>query len=109
MIRRPPRSTLFPYTTLFRSHAGQQPPQVEPGAVGDIAFGDGDEAGQAGLGSQKGVVGKIETAGALSVRKAIGEGGKLAVAGVEEGEAHAVGENEGAPRQHLEAGRQHTW
>src|SRR2546427_8199624 len=22
MIRRPPRSTLFPYTTLFRSHAG---------------------------------------------------------------------------------------
>src|SRR3712207_7431168 len=24
MIRRPPRSTLFPYTTLFRSHGGQQ-------------------------------------------------------------------------------------
>src|SRR5687767_15489212 len=23
MIRRPPRSTLFPYTTLFRSHDGQ--------------------------------------------------------------------------------------
>src|SRR2546427_1131130 len=23
MIRRPPRSTLFPYTTLFRSHLGQ--------------------------------------------------------------------------------------
>src|SRR3712207_4807562 len=23
MIRRPPRSTLFPYTTLFRSHTGQ--------------------------------------------------------------------------------------
>src|SRR5437899_8162169 len=23
MIRRPPRSTLFPYTTLFRSHANQ--------------------------------------------------------------------------------------
>src|SRR2546427_8426819 len=23
MIRRPPRSTLFPYTTLFRSHAGK--------------------------------------------------------------------------------------
>src|SRR5438105_11340848 len=23
MIRRPPRSTLFPYTTLFRSHRGQ--------------------------------------------------------------------------------------
>src|SRR2546430_3885782 len=25
MIRRPPRSTLFPYTTLFRSHNRQQP------------------------------------------------------------------------------------
>src|SRR5258706_2095105 len=24
MIRRPPRSTLFPYTTLFRSHAAEQ-------------------------------------------------------------------------------------
>src|SRR5258707_11039835 len=24
MIRRPPRSTLFPYTTLFRSHLGEQ-------------------------------------------------------------------------------------
>src|SRR2546425_9158726 len=23
MIRRPPRSTLFPYTTLFRSHSGK--------------------------------------------------------------------------------------
>src|SRR2546422_6301629 len=23
MIRRPPRSTLFPYTTLFRSHSGE--------------------------------------------------------------------------------------
>src|SRR2546427_2278581 len=25
MIRRPPRSTLFPYTTLFRSHAFTEP------------------------------------------------------------------------------------
>src|SRR5258705_1345985 len=25
MIRRPPRSTLFPYTTLFRSHRGPRP------------------------------------------------------------------------------------
>src|SRR3712207_8926589 len=24
MIRRPPRSTLFPYTTLFRSHPGER-------------------------------------------------------------------------------------
>src|SRR3712207_8210727 len=26
MIRRPPRSTLFPYTTLFRSHGASLPP-----------------------------------------------------------------------------------
>src|SRR5436309_11062633 len=28
MIRRPPRSTLFPYTTLFRSHPGHQRSRV---------------------------------------------------------------------------------
>src|SRR2546425_8876445 len=31
MIRRPPRSTLFPYTTLFRS-LGLEPLDVEPAA-----------------------------------------------------------------------------
>src|SRR2546421_2167926 len=29
MIRRPPRSTLFPYTTLFRSLLGDPPPSSE--------------------------------------------------------------------------------
>src|SRR2546427_8411220 len=33
MIRRPPRSTLFPYTTLFRSVRDQ--PLLRAGAVGD--------------------------------------------------------------------------
>src|SRR2546426_6526553 len=33
MIRRPPRSTLFPYTTLFRSH-GRLHDQVESGPRG---------------------------------------------------------------------------
>src|SRR2546430_12412625 len=28
MIRRPPRSTLFPYTTLFRSTLGDRPTQI---------------------------------------------------------------------------------
>src|SRR3712207_8348257 len=31
MIRRPPRSTLFPYTTLFRSRAGPHPPRGRGG------------------------------------------------------------------------------
>src|SRR5688572_31609934 len=29
MIRRPPRSTLFPYTTLFRSHEGDPAPHPD--------------------------------------------------------------------------------
>src|SRR5256885_16871872 len=33
MIRRPPRSTLFPYTTLFRSDAARAP--LELAAAGD--------------------------------------------------------------------------
>src|SRR2546430_5013436 len=35
MIRRPPRSTLFPYTTLFRSLPGYQaPPEATAAAAG---------------------------------------------------------------------------
>src|SRR2546422_11487819 len=39
MIRRPPRSTLFPYTTLFRSHPNPQRGVVlpEPGHRGSLA------------------------------------------------------------------------
>src|SRR2546425_9141002 len=33
MIRRPPRSTLFPYTTLFRSPVHDQPPGDPPPSV----------------------------------------------------------------------------
>src|SRR5438105_10673436 len=33
MIRRPPRSTLFPYTTLFRSVGVAQPPKENGGSV----------------------------------------------------------------------------
>src|SRR3712207_7378980 len=34
MIRRPPRSTLFPYTTLFRSH--EPIPAGRPGDLGEL-------------------------------------------------------------------------
>src|SRR2546425_5207120 len=37
MIRRPPRSTLFPYTTLFRSHCGQL--HLEPGDLLGVLTG----------------------------------------------------------------------
>src|SRR5438874_5123868 len=33
MLRRPPRSTLFPYTTLFRSRGGGPPPEPARGRV----------------------------------------------------------------------------
>src|SRR3712207_8087136 len=46
MIRRPPRSTLFPYTTLFRS----QELAVEPPA------GERETGGRPGLGDLVGVV-----------------------------------------------------
>src|SRR5256885_9427296 len=48
MIRRPPRSTLFPYTTLFRSLLGPGP-GGRPGRVGDAARGarDGGPAARA--------------------------------------------------------------
>src|SRR3712207_8215556 len=37
MIRRPPRSTLFPYTTLFRSEADRHPKRaVESWALAEI-------------------------------------------------------------------------
>src|SRR5260370_31992877 len=57
MIRRPPRSTLFPYTTLFRSPTGARsdpgwgraplpriaaPSAVRTGSVGPSAGGGGD-------------------------------------------------------------------
>src|SRR2546430_17681320 len=36
MIRRPPRSTLFPYTTLFRSHGPGHLAAGVPGLLGDV-------------------------------------------------------------------------
>src|SRR3712207_1806640 len=69
MIRRPPRSTLFPYTTLFRSDRGQNllepahevlrlplgddPPLTEHPGVGDgaphVVRGESDVEGDGGV------------------------------------------------------------
>src|SRR2546430_9344716 len=38
MIRRPPRSTLFPYTTLFRSRVPQRPVTASVAGVGVRAW-----------------------------------------------------------------------
>src|SRR5256885_7523978 len=41
MIRRPPRSTLFPYTTLFRSLLAQALDQGQAAAIGQADVDDG--------------------------------------------------------------------
>src|SRR2546422_1266681 len=46
MIRRPPRSTLFPYTTLFRSAAGRWLARRGARALIDISDGLAGDAGQ---------------------------------------------------------------
>src|SRR2546429_9975865 len=75
MIRRPPRSTLFPYTTLFRSYADRQSPTrylvAEVIAVGAsphshvlrIARGTADGVAQgAPVVAPEGVVGQVAVA-----------------------------------------------
>src|SRR3712207_7290154 len=42
MIRRPPRSTLFPYTTLFRSQKGEDAALMIHVAHGDVVVAVGD-------------------------------------------------------------------
>src|SRR2546428_1595854 len=61
MIRRPPRSTLFPYTTLFRSqiephHAGSR--RISGGPVGGSARA-GDSGAPAGVVQAQRARGKI--------------------------------------------------
>src|SRR2546427_4542329 len=49
MIRRPPRSTLFPYTTLFRSEINQRRPELDEDQPGPDAtrFVDDGRLGRA--------------------------------------------------------------
>src|SRR3712207_8024182 len=47
MIRRPPRSTLFPYTTLFRSQVPDADQLGGEGVVGVAGRGDGQQVARA--------------------------------------------------------------
>src|SRR5690349_23485299 len=61
MIRRPPRSTLFPYTTLFRSVALRQTTE-RPGESRGVfvcAVLGGRDANGSGLGSRRGALGRL--------------------------------------------------
>src|SRR5947209_13441561 len=56
MIRRPPRSTLFPYTTLFRSNGGHPAPGPAADAVRRrVAHPAGPDLGGAGAAGRGGV------------------------------------------------------
>src|SRR5258708_20003943 len=48
MIRRPPRSTLFPYTTLFRSQLDRVAGAGGPGLVAHVVQGEAEALGLAG-------------------------------------------------------------
>src|SRR3712207_6933765 len=61
MIRRPPRSTLFPYTTLFRSHRhAAQPDRRDPARRGPALAAAGDLVRRAGRPRVRGKKGRIE-------------------------------------------------
>src|SRR3712207_6949591 len=62
MIRRPPRSTLFPYTTLFRSQVGRRGGlpvaardhgEVQPRAAGDLGRNDRRPLGDPAVGARR--------------------------------------------------------
>src|SRR3989441_7101189 len=57
MIRRPPRSTLFPYTTLFRSHHNRPPPGDR---LRDRATGNEQEAYPGVAGLDRDLVARVE-------------------------------------------------
>src|SRR2546425_4345790 len=74
MIRRPPRSTLFPYTTLFRSldPISELPELVDPGLDGE------HHAGLEARGVALDEVGHLVPVHAEAVTEAVGEEGAVA-------------------------------
>src|SRR2546429_3040374 len=75
MIRRPPRSTLFPSTTLFRSAAGEgEPAPPGDGRAAAAKSGSGDEFGEF-LADVAVTVGKAVEAWRARVGEAVLRGG----------------------------------
>src|SRR5258706_9288500 len=109
MIRRPPRSTLFPYTTLFRSVAVVERNRqhgrvlgIERGGGGDIGGGNLGVAGNVlGAGDIEGDVGLGDAGIGGGVAHLVGGGaGPVAVGRAEQRGAGIIG-------QHRRGGRVH--
>src|SRR2546422_6754596 len=93
MMRRPPRSTLFPYTPLFRSLEPQRQRPADPPAQGEMSELVPEGDGQSDR----------RTVGQQDDRAAVGERGALAprrqAAAGERVEPRAVGREEQADRR----------
>src|SRR5947209_14752538 len=61
MIRQPPRSTLFPYTTLFRSLTGKEVARVSAIMHSRTHGGDVEDYSLVTMQTEDGVVGLVET------------------------------------------------
>src|SRR3712207_9211029 len=83
MIRRPPRSTLFPYTTLFRS-VGVADPQALRGLLGDRARREHADDGEPA----------VADLDAPADRRLLGEEARAQPA-ADDGDRHAAGEVHG--------------
>src|SRR5258705_12207767 len=106
MIRRPPRSTLFPYTTLFRSGFGQTGPYRDRGGfdlitqamsgimsfTGEIGSTAPVAAGVPVLGLNAGLFGALSILGALNHRSQTGEGQDVETSLMESALAYTVWE-----------------
>src|SRR3712207_8153100 len=66
MIRRPPRSTLFPYTTLFRSLGGDEHVVEDDEALGVVVAPRDGEVTQVGVAGGVGGVGDLHPEGVRS-------------------------------------------
>src|SRR5256885_9060471 len=84
MIRRPPRSTLFPYTTLFRSGGDMQPQGHVQVLVNLIDFGmDVQQAGESPRFRHANGSVLLESAFDVSIRSALGRKGHHIAGGVD--------------------------
>src|SRR2546422_10946232 len=69
MIRRPPRSTLFPYTTLFRSRERRECDGEPPERAVRVPFGEGEPAPHRGEVRDRLVIAVLETEGDALVER----------------------------------------